>query len=108
MAIELAIAIPDGYHIYGANSSAFPTEIKVNDAGTLKLTKPFEIPAGESVEKDGKLDYWLENTVILKANFHVPEDFDSSTVSGEVKYMICNDVGCQPPASKKFTAELKK
>ena len=105
--LTIKIHVPDGYHIYGASNSIAPTKITFEETGALDIGELVAIPNGRVVFDAGKQSWWLEGVVTLEQKMSVPADFTTATVEGTIEYMMCNEQGCRPPASEKFTATVK-
>ena len=105
--MTIKIHVPDGYHIYGASNSIAPTKITFEETGALDIGELVAIPNGRVVFDAGKQSWWLEGVVTLEQKMSVPADFTTATVEGTIEYMMCNEQGCRPPASEKFTATVK-
>ena len=100
------VTIPDGFHLYGAADSNFPTAVSISNPGSLKPLGEFQIPNGKRVSKQGKVSFWLEGQQSFETEFEVPADFKGTSVEGRFKFMICDDRGCRPPKTVPFRVSL--
>jgi len=105
--LTIKVNVPRGYHIYGAESKTQPTALTLIDTGSLDVDGDALIPTGRLVSDKGSPAWWLEGVVTIKQTMVVPDDFTETSVQGTIDYMMCNEQGCRPPASEKFTATLR-
>lgn len=105
--LTVYVQVPEGFHVYGSSNSLTPTTMTLDDAGGLSSRNDAVVPPGKLVVDAGKPAFWLEDVFTVHQTLKVPEDFSSATVEGSVHYTMCNEQGCRPPTSEKFSATLK-
>ena len=104
--LTVYVNVPQGFHIYGSSSDTQPTTLNITEDGGLKSNGAAGVPEGRMVIDSGKPAFWLEDVVKIQQRMTVPAEFESATVEGHVAYMMCNEQGCQPPTTEKFSATV--
>ena len=109
--IHLTATLGEGWHTYSQQTPSggpVPTEISFATSPLLSLQG--------AVREEGKLNKHLEplfGVNVLQYSNHV--DFIQklvlkhpvrTTVKGRVRFMVCNDHECLPPATKEFDVAL--
>ncbi|MES2432126.1 MAG: protein-disulfide reductase DsbD domain-containing protein [Bacteroidota bacterium] len=110
--LTMTATLPAGWHIYSQNMAdggPEPTKFTFGKNALVTNTgKPKEV--GKMIKKHD------ENFDIDVAYYATKVDFVQTVtvkgkiktnVSGEVKYMICNEYKCLPPTTTKFNIALK-
>ena len=105
--LNIKVQIPEGYHIYGSEHDVSPTTVTMTNLGGLAGDLAVPVPEGYVVVNDESSGVWLHNVVSIQSKFKVPDGFTAGMVTGELRYTLCNDKLCDPPATRKFTATLK-
>lgn len=105
--LNIKLQIPEGFHIYGSEHDVSPTTVTITDLDGLAGETEVVVPEGYVVVNDEAAGVWLHNVVSIQAKLKVPDGFTTATLTGEIKYTLCNDKICDPPATRKFTATLK-
>lgn len=108
--ISVQLSIPIGWHVYGSKEeSGEPTTLSMKDTGGLRLVG-VEVPEGKKIEKNGLLSYHLEGQVELKAilaSLPTKKNETKHQVRGLVRFMMCDEKRCLPPAELAWQAEIK-
>lgn len=110
--VHLTATLDNGWHLYSQTTpdgGPIPTAIAftknplVNLQGSAKevgkLEQHFESLFGVDVKQFSNTVNFVQ-TVKLRGNV-------KTTLNGTVEYMSCNDKECLPPATEKFSVELK-
>lgn len=105
LTLEIRIVVPEGYHIYGAKNPTSPTSIEFVELTGLQASGNLAIPDGRRVVDAGKAAYWLEGELKLVQKFKLTGGSSKAALKGELNYMMCNEQGCRPPATLKFSAK---
>lgn len=95
------------WHIYsvGEQAEAYPTKLTTDTSG-VRFGQPTETEPVSGGEAGHELLYH-ENKVV----FRVPVTFDETLsgrirVNGQLDFMACNDMGCEPPKQLPFDATV--
>jgi len=100
--LNLKLSIPDGFHIYGSKDKTMPTELMLDELEGIEFSTP-EIPAGSRHSKAGATNYWLEGKQTVSTKVSVGDEHAKEMkISGSLKFMICTDQMCKPPAKLPF------
>lgn len=100
--LELKIAIPVGYHIYGSKDANSPSKMTITDLGGLKGESKILLPTGKLNMSKGAPQYWLQDMVTVRHQLKVPDSYKGGTVKGQLDYMICDENKCMPPSKMPF------
>jgi thiol:disulfide interchange protein DsbD len=103
------VDVKNGYHIYsldpGGDGSFPPPSFDFNPGSNFKLKgKPTEKGKriDETIEElGGTIHYFKKVDFIQKATITA-----NGKITGKYTYMTCNEQGCLPPQTKKFTFEV--
>ena len=99
--------IEKGWHLYSTKSQEggpIPTSVKWVELKNIELIGELTSDKTAHKEKDLNFDMiveWWTDNVVLRQNFEFtnPDDYD---ISGEIKFMACNDQTCLSPQNKDF------
>ena len=99
--------IEKGWHLYSTKSQEggpIPTSVKWVELKNVELIGELTSDKTAHKEKDLNFDMiveWWTDNVVLRQNFKFtnPDDYD---ISGEIKFMACNDQTCLSPQNKDF------
>lgn len=107
--ITFSATIDDGWHMYGtvlpAESGIQPTTIVWDSLEGIELDgeiTPSRPPHEQFDEVMAMKLNWWEKDITLTQKFKIT-DPDKYEISGNIKYMICNDRTCQPPTKEPFS-----
>lgn len=106
--IIFTATIENGWHMYGldlpAESGIQATTVTWNNLDGVNLVGELtpSRPAHEAFDAvmDMKLSWW-EKDVTLTQKFELTES-GAYNITGEIKYMVCNDKTCQAPTKESF------
>jgi len=102
------VNVKNGYHVYsldpGGDGSFPPPSFEFKPGSNYKL-------AGKVKEKGKRIDETIEDIGTVhyfkKVDFIQPATITANgKISGTYEYMTCNEQGCLPPKTKKFTFEI--
>lgn len=102
------VDVKNDWHIYsldpGGDGSFLPPDFRLDKSTRYKVS-------GKVTEKGKKIDETIEDigTVHYYKNvdYIVPVTVDTNgKITGKYEYMTCNDQGCLPPKTKKFSVEV--
>lgn len=107
----ITATLPKPWHIYSQNTDPngpIPTEITFN-ANPL-ITKVGKVTEAGKIEKKYDADLkantvFYSNKVVFTQNVKV-KGKAKTTVTGNINFMVCNDVKCLPPKDVKFSIKL--
>ncbi len=102
------VDVKNNWHIYsldpGGDGSFLPPDFRLDKSTRYKVN-------GKITEKGKKIDETIEDigTVHYYKNvdYIVPITVDTNgKITGKYEYMTCNDQGCLPPKTKKFSVDV--
>ena len=106
--ITFSATIDDGWHMYGtvlpAESGIQATSVVWDSLKGIELDGeliPSRPPHEQFDEVMGMTLNWWEKDITLTQKFKIT-DPDKYKISGNIKYMMCNDKTCQPPTKEPF------
>ena len=107
--ISFSAKIDEGWHMYGTElpkeSGIQATTVAWDELEGIELEGSLipSRPAHEQFDEvmSMTLNWWSEN-ITLTQKFKVT-DKNSYKISGNIKYMVCNDKTCQPPTKEPFS-----
>lgn len=108
--VELNAVVEEGWHIYAtqlpSDQGPLPTEIRFTPSDSYQLVDALvEPPAVEEFDPNFSVQVrHHSNTVTFRQR--VRPTNAKAEVSGEVEYMVCNDMTCLPPVAVPFTVVL--
>ena len=92
--------VKEGWHIYGAPDTTYPTKLAVTKHGKLQKFGREAVPTGKvHAVGAGLFNFWLEGKVPLSQQLLVPSDAKPGKVEvgGTVTYMACTETTCADP-----------
>lgn len=108
--LEITAVLAEGWHLYSQHvdneigpvptSFAFQENPQVKFIG--KVTEPTPIQKYDE-NFEAMLDFF-EGQVVFTQRVSIK---GSTTISGSVTYMVCNETMCLPPVDEQFTIEIK-
>lgn len=104
--------LAEGWHVYSQflneNSGPVATDFSINANDSVVVSKKVREPQGIKVfdkNFNAKITYF-SNSVVFRQK--VKKIKETTILSGNVLYMICNDSGCLPPEVIDFSIKVKK
>lgn len=109
--VQVKVEISEGWHLYSINSNPnigpIPTKVTFETNKDVKLidkvTEPTPIKKYDPNFK-GELLYFNNEAVFTQKI----EAIKSTSLKGNIMYMVCNNERCMPPVNKEFIIELKR
>lgn len=99
------VNVPKGKHIYGPNNSMIPTTLAIDETEGVSLLGDADIPSGRLKMSGAEQSWWLEDVVTITQSVKISPD--AKSISGHIRYMVCDETMCRPPTNEKFSVSIE-